>query len=198
MAEAPPDPSTDCASPVGNAAGPYWYEDHDSAVALLSALRILSAADQDLRRRMSAAMDMNTTDLAALRFVIAGERSPEPVTAVRLAQHLRISGASTSKLLDRLAASGHLRRAPHPRDRRSRIIVATDHAHAEVRERLSGMHAQMLEIARQVPAGTRAATVDFLLAMARHFDTEAPPKELTPRALSAVPDPVPDERPETV
>jgi DNA-binding MarR family transcriptional regulator len=188
MAEAPPESSTASSTLPWGGDAPYWYDDRDSAVALLTALRAVSAADQDLRRRMSAAMDMNTTDLAALRFVIAGERSTDPVTAVRLAQHLRISGASTSKLLDRLTASGHLRRAPHPRDRRSRIIVATDHAHAEVRERLSAMHAQMLEIARRVPAESRAVTADFLLEMARHFDAEAAPKKLTLRADPSAPD----------
>lgn len=194
MAEAPPDPSTDPSTPDGDVDTPYWYGGRDSAVGLLTALRTLSAADQGLRRRMSAAMDMNTTDLAALRFVIAGERSARPATAVRLAQHLRISGASTSKLLDRLTASGHLRRAPNPHDGRSRVILATEHAHAEVRERLSGMHTQMLEIARRVPAESRAATAEFLLAMARHFETEARPQELMPRADLAAP----ESDPETV
>ena len=126
-------------------------------------------------------MDMNTTDLAALRCVIAHELADDPVTPLRLAQELEISGASTSKLLDRLAASGHLERAPHPRDGRSRIVVATDHAHSQVRERLSGMHEQMLEIAREVPAPARRAAIDFLLAMARHLETEAAPPALTPR-----------------
>lgn len=180
MTPAPPAPNSDSSTS-------YWYDDGDSAVALLSALRTLRAADHDLRRRMSAAMDMNTTDLAALRFVISAERSAEPATPLRLAQHLRISGASTSKLLDRLHASGHLRRAPNPRDGRSRIVVATEHAHTEVRERLSRMHAQMLEIARQVPAESREATVEFLMAMGRHFDTEAVPEGLTPRTASETP-----------
>lgn len=158
----------------------YWYGGDDSAVTLLRALRTFRVADEDLRRRMSEGMDMNTTDLAALRFVIAHERSDDPVTPLRLAQHLRISGASTSKLLDRLTASGHLLRVPHPRDGRSRIVIATDHAHSQVRERLARMHERMLEIAQQVPAPARAAAIDFLRAMAEQFETEAAPPELTP------------------
>jgi len=164
-----------------NTAPPYWYEGDDSAVELLSAVRRFRRADHEMRRRMSAGMEMNTTDLAALRFVIAHELAEDPATPLRLAQHLEISGASTSKLLDRLTASGHLERAPHPSDRRSRIVVATDHAHSQVHERLSGMHERMLEIARDVPAPARRAAIDFLLALARHLDTEAPPAELTPR-----------------
>ena len=158
----------------------YWYDGDDSAVALLSALRSFRMADQELRRRMSQGMDMNTTDLSALRFVIAHELRGEPVTPRGLAEHLHISGPSVSKLLDRLTASGHLRRAPHPLDGRSRIVEATDHAHSKVRERLSRMHERMLEIAQQVPEESRIAAIAFLHAMGEQLDAEAAPPQLTP------------------
>ena len=158
----------------------YWYDGGDSAVALLSALRSFRMADEELRRRMSEGMNMNLTDLAALRFVIAHELRGEPTTPRALAEHLHISGPSVSKLLDRLTASGHLRRAPHPVDGRSKIVVATDHAHSLVRERLSRMHERMLEIARQVPEESRTAAIAFLEAMAAHLDSEAVPAQLTP------------------
>lgn len=158
----------------------YWYDGDASPVALLSALRTFRTADHELRRRVSEGMDMNTTDLAALRFVIAHERAADPVTPLRLAEVLRISGASTSKLLDRLTTSGHLLRVPHPQDGRSRIVIATDHAHSQVRERLSSMHERMLDAAQQVPAPARAAAIAFLLAMAEQLDAEAAPPELTP------------------
>lgn len=150
-------------------------------MALLSAVRSFRVADTELRRRMSAEMDMNVTDLAALRHVIAHELAEDPATPLALAEHLHISGASTSKLLDRLTASGHLARIPHPHDGRSRIVVATDHAHAQVRERLTRMHERMLDIAHEVPLESRRAVVDFLLSMAEHLETEATPEKLTPR-----------------
>ena len=43
-----------------------------------------------------------------------------------VARHLRISTASTTKLLDRLSESGHVERRPHPHDRRARVIVLTE------------------------------------------------------------------------
>lgn len=166
---------------AGAGSGPsYWYAEHDSAVEMLSALRAFRLADHDLRRRMSAGMDMNTTDLAALRYVIAHELTDDPVTPRALAGHLRISGASTSKLLDRLTASGHLQRAPHPRDGRSRIVVATDHAHSQVRERLTPMHERMLEIAAEVPPESRRAVTEFLRALAGQLESESPPESLVP------------------
>ncbi|SLN05326.1 transcriptional regulator, MarR family [Corynebacterium xerosis] len=167
----------------GSSGGSYWYDGGDSAVDLLSALRGFRAADHELRRRMSVGMEMNTTDLSALRYVIAHELGEDPATPQALARNLGISGASTSKLLDRLTESGHLERVPHPRDGRSRIVVATDHAHTQVRERLGGMHERMLEIAHLVPPSARLAAIEFLRAMARHLETEAPPEELTAREV---------------
>ena len=161
------------------AAGAYWFDTGDSAVGLLSALRGFRVADHEMRRRMSAGMEMNTTDLAALSFVISHAVGEHAATPQALARHLSISAASTSKLLDRLTGSGHLERVPHPRDGRSRIVVATDHAHAQVRERLGGMHERMLEIAQQVPSAARPAVIDFLRAMARSLDAEAPPEGFT-------------------
>lgn len=165
----------------GSGSGPpYWYDETDSAVALLAALRRFRAADHEMRRRMMAGMAMNATDLQALRYVIAHERTKEPATPRALARHLSISTASTTKLLNRLTASGHLQRAPHPRDRRSVIVVATAHAHEQVRERLTHMHQRMLEIARDVPEESREAVIAFLLAMAWQLDAEDVPEALSP------------------
>ena len=153
--------------------GGYWFHEHDSAVELLAALRTYQAAHTALRRRMSAEMDMNTTDLAALRHVIAHEAEEEPLTARDLARLLGISGASTSKLLDRLTDSGHLRRASHPRDGRSRVVRATAHGHEQVRERLAAMHERMHETAEEVPEQARTEAAAFLRRIARVLDAES-------------------------
>jgi DNA-binding MarR family transcriptional regulator len=144
----------------------YWFDPADPAVGILAALRRFRTADRDMRRQMSAGMDMNATDVDALRFVIARELAGEQATPRTLADYLEISSASTTKLLDRLTASGHLLREPHPEDRRSVIVRATDHAHHEVRARMALMHRRMLEIARAVPEQHRTAVADFLDAMA--------------------------------
>lgn len=151
----------------------YWYPEHDSAIDLLAALRTYQAAHGDMRRRTSAGMDMNMTDLDALRHVIAHERHEEPLTPLGLARLLRISGASSSKLLDRLTASGHLQRVPNPDDRRSSVVVATDHGHTQVRERLDGLHARMREAAEQVPEEVRGEVAAFLRRIAAVLDAES-------------------------
>ena len=150
----------------------YWYADNDSVVQILHALRQFRRSDNDMRRRMSADMDMNETDLQALQIVIAAEKTGRNVTPRDLSAALRISTASTTKLLDRLTASGHLERHPHPSDRRALVITATNHAHNEIRERLERMHAGMREVAAAVPPTSRAAVADFLVRMAALLDSE--------------------------
>lgn len=76
-------------------------------------------------------MDMNATDLAALRMLIVREQRGEAVSPHDIAEHLAISTASTTKLLDRLTDSGHVQRQAHPSDRRSRVIVLTEGARAD-------------------------------------------------------------------
>ncbi|GAA1128255.1 MarR family winged helix-turn-helix transcriptional regulator [Citricoccus alkalitolerans] len=162
-------------NPPGSGASstPYWYEVSDPTVGLLHALRRFRQADQRMRRRMSSDMDLNATDVEALRHIIAHHATGEAVTARGLATHLDISTASTAKLLNRLTESGHVQRRPHPDDRRSVIVTATEHAHAEIREWLTDMHRRMLEIAHSVPHESRQAVTDFLQSMADCLDPEA-------------------------
>jgi len=157
----------------------YWYADEPSVVELLEAVRRFRRADQEMRRRLSAGMDMNETDLQALQLVIATESHGGQVHPRDIAAHLRISTASTTKLLDRLTASGHLVRGVHPTDRRSVVVSSTPHAHHEIRERLERMHAAMAVIARDVPLESRPHVRDFLRAMAAHLDSEGAVAPLT-------------------
>lgn len=153
----------------------YWYDDDDPATLVLGALRRFRRADQEMRRRMSADMDMNVSDVQALQLIIAAENRGEVATPRQVSAHLGISTASTTKLVDRLAASGHLERVPHPRDRRSVVLRATPYAHRELRERMARMHRRMGEIARAVRPEARKDVADFLLAMAEELDLAGTP-----------------------
>lgn len=93
---------------------------------LLREIRSFGDAHDRMSGGMKHGMRMNTSDLAALRLIIIREEQGRPVSPREIASHLRISTASTTKLVDRLADSGHVRRAPHPTDRRARVIELTD------------------------------------------------------------------------
>ena len=103
--------------------------EHEHAVMrVLTSIRAVSDAMERMHSGMKGDMDMNATDVAALRLLIIRERNGRPVSPRDIARHLRISTASTTKLLDRLVVSGHVERRPHPSDRRARVVVLTDPA----------------------------------------------------------------------
>ena len=103
----------------------------DAVLALLRAVRDFGDAHDRMSGAMKRGMDMNVTDLAALRLLIMREDRGSAVTPADISRHLRISTASTTKLLDRLAAAGHVVRSPHPTDRRALVVNLTEHARSE-------------------------------------------------------------------
>nr|WP_269810449.1 MarR family transcriptional regulator [Kineosporia rhizophila] len=100
----------------------------------------------------------------------------EPVTPRRISEALQLSAPATSAMLDRLERLGHIERHPHPRDRRSVVVVATDHAHtvgaamfgrvgARMSPVLAGRSAEELALIAQfleeATAATHAARADI-------------------------------------
>jgi len=157
----------------------YWYDD-ESVVELLEAVRRFRRADNEMRRRMSSGMAMNVTDMQALQYVIATEARGQQAHPGDIAADLAISTAATTKLLDRLEASGHLARSTHPTDRRSVVVASTPHAHDQIRARLLHMHQEMARIAAAVPADARPAVRAFLDALSEQLGSEQGFEPLTP------------------
>jgi DNA-binding MarR family transcriptional regulator len=158
----------------------FWYPDDESVADLLESVRRFRRADSDMRRRVSAGMAMNITDLQALQYVISAEARGVHASPRDIAAHLSISTASTTKLLDRLAASGHLVRSTHPTDRRSVVVASTPHAHEQIRSRLRNMHEAMAKIAAAVSPEARPAVRAFLDALSDQLDAETGVEPLTP------------------
>ena len=151
------------------AAESYWYDedaqDVERAVEVLRALRRFKAADSAMRAKTQADMDMNETDLLALRYLIAAEAREHPVGPKELAQSLSISSAATAKLLARLTRSGHIVREPHPTDRRAQILHPSPDAHHEVRKTLGDMHERMLFVAQSYAPAEQRVIISFLDAL---------------------------------
>lgn len=116
---------------------------------LLTTVRALSDALDRMHGGIKGDMDMNATDLAALRMLVVREQRGETVSPHDMARHLRISTASTTKLLDRLTASGHIERRPHPHDRRARVVHLTDLSRREFFEHFSTHLGAMREVAEK-------------------------------------------------
>lgn len=105
---------------------------HEASAAarrrVLIALRTLGDAFDRMHGTLEDDMDMNVTDVRALRMLIDAEQRGGDVSPHDLAAHLRISTASTTKMLDRLSAGGYVDRVPHPTDRRALLVRLTPHS----------------------------------------------------------------------
>lgn len=107
-------------------------------------------------------MQLNETDMKALRFLVISKNQNQVVTPGALAEHLKISTASTTKLLDRLAASGHIQRSPHPTDRRALMVTIAKRTHEQVRDTVGRTHARRFEVAARLTPDEREVVIRFL------------------------------------
>ncbi len=144
----------------------YWYaDDAGRGVEVLSALRRYRAAESAMRRRTRDSMGMGETDLLAIRFLLHAQRTGRAVSPKDLAARLGISSASTTVLVDRLVASGHVERRPHPTDRRALVIVPTRTSDSEVRATLGAMHDRMMHVAESLQPEEAAVVIAFFERM---------------------------------
>jgi DNA-binding MarR family transcriptional regulator len=118
-------------------------------------------------------MHLGETDMRAVRFVMARARSGAAASPRDVAAHLGITTAATTTLLDRLVRAGHVERLPHAHDRRSKVVVPTDHAWREAGRELAAVHDRMYDVAAGVPAAARPAVLSFLGELAEVMRVES-------------------------
>ncbi len=131
----------------------------------MAAVRSFTDAMDRMHGGLRGDMDMNATDLAALRMMIVREQRGEYVTPHQLAEHLAITTASTTKLLDRLTETGYVERRPHPTDRRARIVTLTASARADFFRHMKQRMTRMREAMGGYSDDELRAVVRFLAEM---------------------------------
>jgi len=163
---------------VGDSTG-YWYgDDHDSrrrrAVDLLQAFRLYRAAEVAMRRRTRDSMAMGENDLLTLRYLLKAEREGRLVSPAELSRYLGVSTASTTAIIARLEKSDHVRRRPHPTDRRSIIVTPTVETDEEVRRTLGAMHGRMLDAVIDMTPEETSIVLDCLARLQAAVDLVEP------------------------
>lgn len=150
--------------------GPLGADDVDQISDLLQAMSELREAERIASQASARYMELNETDMRALRFLIFSEKRGVPVTAGDLASHLGISTASTTKLLDRLQSGGHITRNPHPTDRRALQISVTPETRRSAHETVGRHHARRYHTAARLTPAERDIVIRFLRDMADEID----------------------------
>lgn len=132
---------------------------------LMESLGALRAVEQELSEASRRYMNLNETDMRALHFLIICANRSIIATPGAIAQHLRISSASTTKLLDRLERDGHIVRAPHPTDRRALAISITPHTHQAAMDTVGRQQSKRFHAAARLSWSERETVIRFLRDM---------------------------------
>ena len=124
---------------------------------------------REAERRVSQAsqryMRLGENDMRALRLMIVMGDRGEHVTARHIAEHLGISSAATTKLLDRLEAGGHIRRGVHPHDRRAITVAITPETRKAAELTVGREHVRRFRVAAALTPAEREVVTRFLDAM---------------------------------
>jgi DNA-binding MarR family transcriptional regulator len=131
-------------------------------VRVLDAIRGWREAEQRVSFQSRNDMQLGENDMKALRFLVLCKTQGIVATPGSLADHLGVSSAATTKLLDRLEDAGHIQRAPHPTDRRALTITITQATHEQVRDSVGKTHAHRFEAAARLTPEEREVVIRFL------------------------------------
>ena len=138
----------------------------ESTVEVMNAIFRWRQAEQRVSEASQEYMQLSSTDMKAVRYVIVRSDQGEVVTARDVAEHLGISSASTTKLLDRLERGGHIERRPHPHDRRALALSVTERTREAAEATIGHEHARRFRIAASLDEAEREIVVRFLNALA--------------------------------
>lgn len=144
-------------------------EDLRQIAQVMGALGELRDAEQKLSLASRRYMRLNDTDMRALHYLIVSENRGGTATPGAIATHLGISTASTTKLLDRLEKGGHIRRAPHPTDRRALAISITPETRRAAMETVGKQQAKRFYSAARLTSEERDVVIRFLSDMAQEI-----------------------------
>ncbi|GAB2857285.1 hypothetical protein GCM10027176_69680 [Actinoallomurus bryophytorum] len=108
-------------------------EDGGIRRAIGDALRRHGTAATRLVQAFALGRGMHHSDLQALVAIITADDAGEPLTPARLREHIGLSSAGTTYVIDRLEEAGYVRRTQdHPRNRRMVRLRYTEQGLATV------------------------------------------------------------------
>lgn len=139
--------------------------DLDQCVRVMEGLREWHEAARRLSEASKRYMKLNESDMRAIRMIMRAQQQQQIVTPKDIAREVGISSASTTKLIDRLVAGGHLIRVPHPSDRRTTCIEVTERTSISAHDTIGRQHARRFTAAASLSRQDRDAVIRFLEAL---------------------------------
>lgn len=139
---------------------------------VMAALVRLRAAEKRLAEASLRYMELGETDMRALHLLIVSENTGTVATPGAMAESLGISSASTTKLIDRLERAGHVRREPHPSDRRAIVVTIESATRAAALRTVGAQQARRVHAVRRLAPEERETVTRFLEDMAAEISVE--------------------------
>lgn len=139
---------------------------------VMAALVRLRAAEKRLAEASLRYMQLGETDMRALHLLIVSENTGTVATPGAMAESLGISSASTTKLIDRLERAGHVRREPHPSDRRAIVVTIEPTTRAAALRTVGAQQARRVHAVRRLAPEERETVTRFLEDMAAEISVE--------------------------
>jgi len=96
-----------------------------------------------------------------------------------LGEHLGVTSAAVSQMLERLVQQGLILRTEDPNDRRVKQIVLTDKGHQVLQEGINARQGWLNELGEHLSAGEKdqvVAALKILVHKARQFSQDAEPR----------------------
>jgi DNA-binding MarR family transcriptional regulator len=129
------------------------------------------------RTMVSRRLGMTESEITALSYLAHARLTPG-----QLGELLNLTSGGVTALLRRLEAAGHVRREPHPTDRRSVILCASADALAGIRELYAPMAEDIDRVTSRLAEGEREIVARYLSAVAEAGERRA--DELAGTALT--------------
>ncbi|MET0699712.1 MAG: MarR family winged helix-turn-helix transcriptional regulator [Mycobacterium sp.] len=85
-------------------------------------VRALSAESEQIGHLFAGLHDLSPNDFRALVHIMVADSAGTPLTSGQLRQRMGVSGAAITYLVERMIASGHIRRDSDPADRRKVLL----------------------------------------------------------------------------
>jgi len=142
---------------------------HPASVLLRRVLVLNNAMEFHLRKHLKT----NETDFQAMQHLL----QVGPMTPSALAELLHLTTAAVTSVIDRLVQAGHVRRSPHPSDRRRIVVQPTEESVKEAMGQLMPMILTTDSLVRHMDEHEQSAVTAYLegvvLSMEARIDSMA-------------------------
>jgi DNA-binding MarR family transcriptional regulator len=144
-------------------------------------VRAMTAESDQIGRHFAGRHDVAANDFRALLYIMVAETSGVPLTAGDLRRRMGVSGAAITYLVERMIASGHVRREADPSDRRKVLLRVADHGTDVARGFFSPLADHTRRALAQIPDDdlaaahrTFTAVIEAMRAFRGELDTSPP------------------------